>query len=202
MRLLDSKGQILQIVYIADDRFLEDLPDYVKNNFNQKPASRTDELLDRVFAHISHWDLNCDDEDLMAKLIFEKIKSNGTLQLVTRLKQPIPELLIYEFNGTTTFGTFRCDDIVPDEKYENFTVPTSNGYELVFSKSELDEIGGEANPPESELDEAEFYWPSDIVHFFMKSSDEEKMRSYLSKCIVELNLIYNALRLETIAVVE
>lgn len=36
----------------------------------------------------------------------------------------------------------------------------------------------------------------------MKSSDEERMRSYLSKCIVELNLIYNALGLETIAVVE
>jgi len=198
MHLLDSTGQLIQIVYIGNDRFLEDLSHYLKDNFNHKPATGTEELLDRVFAHILHWDLNCDEDDPMAKLVSEKIKSNGTLQLITKLHQPLPELLIYQFNGTTSFDTFRSEDIVPDEQYENFTVPTRDGHTLVFSKSELDEIGGEAHPPESELDEAEIYWPGSIVHFFMKSSDEQRMRSYLSNCIIELNQIYNALGLESI----
>jgi hypothetical protein len=112
----------------------------LKDNFNHKPAAGTEELLDRVFAHILHWDLNCDEEDSMAKLVSEKIKSNGTLQLITKLHQPLPELLIYQFNGTTSFDTFRSEDIVPDEQYENFTVPTRDGHTLVFSKSELDSI--------------------------------------------------------------
>jgi hypothetical protein len=199
MHLLNSNGEKLNVVYVTHDRFLEDLEWYVKENSSRKPATGTVELLDRVCAHILDWKLRSGDADAQAKLVFERMESNGTLQLIAQLGWPIPELVIYKFDGITTFNKFGSDDILPDGKFETFKVLTKTGATLVFSKEELEEAGGEAIPPESECDEAEIYWSSSTVHFFMKACDEEMMRSYLVRCIAELNKVYAGLGLETIA---
>jgi hypothetical protein len=197
MHLLNPHGEILNVVYVAHDRFLEDLESYVNDNFTREPATGTVELLDRVCAHILHWKLKSDDAH--AQAVFKRLESNGLLQLIAQLAWPIPELVIYRFNGVTTFDEFRSDDIVPDQNFDTFTVLTRSGSTLVFSKDELEDAGGEAIPPESEHDEAEIHWPSSAVHFFMKPGDEERMRSHLVRCIDELNKVYASLGLETIA---
>jgi hypothetical protein len=111
----------------------------------------------------------------------------------------MPELVIYEFDGTSVYDGIGSDDIEPDEKFENFTATLETGYKLMMSKEDFEEMGGEVILPDDETDEVTIeYMSSSDVYFFMSEGSQREMHEYLLECVRELNKIYSVLGLKMI----
>lgn len=201
MNIIDKDGDILDHIYTSHDRFLEDLDDYISENFCFSVSiDDTIDLLDCVCGHLLYWQYKTYDDDSQAKLIYDGLfKQNEILQRLIKIGDSTPELVIYEFNGTSLYCSFREDDIeyIPDS--ESFFSMLEENSKLYFTKVEFEEMGGEITLPVDEEDEVyiEFSWSSN-VYFFMKNDDFIKMNDYLYKCILELNNIYLSLEMKVI----
>jgi hypothetical protein len=199
MHVVNDEGKILEHVYRSHDRFLEDLGFYIKNYFDHGASTDTFSLLDQVCAHLMKWEYKTLEEDEGAKNVYHEIQKNEVLRRFTELGYSIPELVIYEFDGTSVYDDFGSKDVEPDEKFENFTATLRIGYTLMMSKEDFEEMGGEVILPDDETDEVtiEYRTPSD-VYFFMSEDSQQEMHEYLLKCVMELNKIYSYLGLKMI----
>jgi hypothetical protein len=201
MNIIDKDGSILDHIYTSHDRFLEDLDDYISKNFCFSVSiDNTIDLLDCVCGHLLYWHYKTYSDDSQSKLIYDGLfKQNEILQRLIKIGDSTPELVIYEFNGTSLYYGFSEDDIeyVPDS--ESYFAMLEDNSKLYFTKEEFAEMGGEITLPVDEEDEVsiEFSWSS-YVYFFMKNEDAIKMNDYLYKCILELNNIYLSLEMKVI----
>ncbi|MEY3498845.1 MAG: hypothetical protein RL308_514 [Bacteroidota bacterium] len=202
MHVINREGIIIEHIYSSHDRFLEDIDDYINENFNFRVSKDNSiDLLDVVCGHLLHWQYKTYQNDEQAKLVYnEKFKENEILKRFINNGDPTPELVLYEFKGISMYYDFSEDDIENSADFETFTASLENGLKLSMSKEEFAEMGGEIILPEEEGDEViiEFSWPSGDVYFFMKKEDEKAMSEYLVKSIVELNTIYASLDLPLI----
>jgi hypothetical protein len=202
MHVINREGIIIEHIYSSHDRFLEDIDDYINENFNFRVSKDNSiDLLDVVCGHLLHWQYKTYQNDEQAKLVYnEKFKENEILKRFINNGDPTPELVLYEFKGISMYYDFSEDDIENSADFETFTASLENGLKLSMSKEEFAEMGGEIILPEEEEDEViiEFSWPSGDVYFFMKKEDEKAMSEYLVKSIVELNTIYASLDLPLI----
>ncbi len=203
MNIIDKDGDILDHIYTSHDRFLEDLDDYISENFCFSVSiDDTIDLLDCVCGHLLYWQYKTYDDDSQAKLIYDgHFKHNEILQRLIKIGDSTPELIIYEFNGKSLYYSFDEDDIKYVHDSESFFAILEKNSKLNFTKEEFEEMGGEITIPVDEEDEVyiEFSWSSN-VYFFMKNDDFIKMNDYLNKCIVELNNIYLSLEMKVVEI--
>jgi hypothetical protein len=201
MNIINKDGDILDHIYSSHDRFLEDLDDYISENFCFSVSiDDTIDLLDCVCGHLLYWQYKTFGDDSQAKLIYDGLyKQNEILQRLIKIGDSTPELVIYEFNGTSLYYSFNEDDIEYVHDSESYFAMLEDNSKLYFTKEEFEEMGGEITLPVDEEDEVsiEFSWSS-YVYFFMKKEDVIKMNDYLNKCIVELNNIYLSLKMKVI----
>lgn len=201
MNIIDKDGDILDHIYTSHDRFLEDLDDYISENFCFSVSiDDTIDLLDCVCGHLLYWQYKTYDDDSQAKLIYDgHFKQNEILQRLIKIGDSTPELVIYEFNGISLYYSFNEDDIEYIHDSDSFFVMLEENSKFNFTKEEFLEMGGEITLPVDEEDEVyiEFSWSSN-VYFFMKNDDFIKMNDYLYKCILELNNIYLSLEMKVI----
>ncbi len=201
MNIINKDGDNLEHIYTSHDRFLEDLDDYISENFCFSVSiDDTIDLLDCVCGHLLYWHYKTYDDDSQAKLIYDGLfKQNEILQRLMKIGDSTPELVIYEFNGTSLYYSFNEDDIKYVHDSESFFALVEKNSKLNFTKEEFEEMGGEITIPVDEDDEVyiEFSWSSN-VYFFMKNDDFIKMNDYLNKCIVELNNIYLSLEMKVV----
>jgi hypothetical protein len=201
MNIINKDGDILDHIYTSHDRFLEDLDDYISENFCFSVSiDDTIDLLDCVCGHLLYWHYKTYDDDSQAKLIYDgHFKQNEILQRLIKIGDSTPELVIYEFKGTSLYYSFNEDDIDYVADSESFCAMLEANSKLYFTKDEFEEMGGEITIPVDEEDEVyiEFSWSSN-VYFFMKNDDFIKMNDHLNKCIVELNNIYLSLEMKVV----
>jgi hypothetical protein len=199
MHVVNDEGKILEYVYSSHDQFLEDLDSYIENYFKYGALTRTFSLLNQVCAHLMNWEYKALEKDEHAKNVYREFQKNEVLQRFAESGSSTPELVIYEFNGTSVYDDFGSDDVEPDENFENFTATLRTGCKLMMSKVEFEEMGGEVILPDDETDEVTIeYMSSSDVYFFMSEDSQQEMHEYLLKCIMELNKIYSDLGLKMI----
>lgn len=201
MNIIDKEGSISDHIYTSHDIFLEDLDHYISENFYFRVSvDDTIDLLDCVCGHLLYWHYKTYSDDSQSKLIYDGLfKQNEILQRLIKIGDSTPELVIYEFNGTSLYYSFNEDDIEYVHDSDSFFALIEENSKFNFTKEEFLEMGGEITLPVDEEDEVsiEFSWSSD-VYFFMKKEDVIKMNDYLNKCIVELNNIYSSLEMKVI----
>lgn len=201
MKIINKNGDVLEHIYTSHDRFFEDIDYYISENFCFSiSVDDIIDLLDCVCGHLLYWQYKTYDEDPQAKLIYDgHFKQNEILQRLIKIGDSSPELVIYEFNGTSLYCSFGEDDIVYIPDSESFCAMLEENSKLYFTKDEFERMGGEINLPEDEDEEIylEFSWSSN-VYFFIKNDDFIKMNNYLKECILELNNIYLSLGMKII----
>lgn len=201
MTIINNDGDILEYFYLSHDRFLEDLDLFISENFCFRVAiNETINLLDCVCGHLLFWHYKSKSDNSQAKLIYDGLfKQNLILNRLIKIGDSTPELVIYEFNGTSLYYSFTENDIeyVPDS--ESFYVMLEGDSKLYFTKEEFEKMGGEITLPTDEDDEViiDFLWSSN-VYFFIKNDNLIKLHDYLHKCILELNTIYLSLEMKII----
>jgi hypothetical protein len=201
MEIINKEGQTLEHIYTSHDRFLEDIDDYIDSNyyFNVSKVD-TIELLDVVCAHLLFCYYESFSEGSQAKLIYDDLfTQNDILKRLTKLGDPNPELVIYEFEGTSLYYDVKSENVSYSDDFETFTAILDNG-KLIMTKEEFEELGAELNFPVDEDEEFsfDFSWSCGDVFFFMSEENQLIMNEYLNQCIVELNRIYSSLNMDTI----
>lgn len=201
MKIINKNGDVLEHIYTSHDRFLEDIDNYISEKFCFSVSiDDTIDLLDCVCGHLLYWQYKTYSNDSQAKLIYDGLfEQNEILQRLIKIGDSTPELVIYEFKGTSLYYSFNEDDIDYVADSEFFCVILEENSKLYFTKDEFERMGGEINLPEDEEEEIylEFSWSSN-VYFFIKNDDFIKMDNYLKECIVELNSIYLSLGMKMI----
>jgi hypothetical protein len=201
MVIINKVGQTLEHIYTGNDRFLEDIDDYISSYYSFRVSEDdTIELLDVVCAHLLFWSYETFNDDSQAKLIYDELFSqNDILKRFTELGDPTPELIIYEFDGTSLYYDVVSENVSYSDDFETFTAVLKNG-KLIMTKEEFEELGAELSYPVDEDEEFyfDFFWSTGDVYFFMSEENQIKMKEYLNKCIVELNRIYSSLNMDTI----
>ncbi len=203
MHVIDKDGNILEHIYSSHDKFLEDIDAYIFDNFCfSVSVNDTIKLLDCVCGHLLYWQYKNYSEDSKAKLIYDgHFKQNEILQRLIKIGDSTPELVIYEFNGTSLYYSFNENDIEYVADSESFFATLEENSKLWFTKADFLEMGGEIILDEEDKDGnfIEFSWSSS-VYFFMKNDNLMKMNEYLNKSILELNNIYSSFNLMKIDV--
>jgi hypothetical protein len=187
------------IAYIDYDDY-RDIDVYLREHFNYKKAEETGELLNRICAHTLHWKLKSEAGDLDAKIVFQKLKENDTLQVVAGLECPTPDMVFQEFLYTVAYDYFRSDKIEPIADSENFEVSAECGSHIILSKTDVERFTRKSfscgsKPDDPNVDSVSFA----TVYVFISPDEEYIMRSYLTQGITQINEIYKSLGLKTIS---
>lgn len=201
MNIIDNDGVILDHIYTTHDRFLEDLDHYISKNFCFSVfVDDTIDILDCICGHLLYWQYKTYSDDFQAKIIYDGLfKQNGIIQRLIKIGDSIPELVIYEFNGTSLYCCFNEDDIEYVANSKTFFAMLEGNSKLYFTQVEFEEMGGEITLPVDEEDELCIEFSSySNVYFFMKNEDLINMKDYLNKCVLELNNIYLSLGMRVI----
>jgi hypothetical protein len=114
-----------------------------------------------------------------------------------------PELVIYEFNGTSVYDEISDDKIkyFPDTDSLEIDLYEKEGI-LHLSKEDFENyFSGEILLPDEEEDEeVQFGHSTGFVLFFMSEQNEEKMNEFLKSCLIALNEVYDSLGMNTIVI--
>jgi hypothetical protein len=194
MHVIDKEGIRLDNIYTNHDRFLEDIDDYINENHVFLVSKNNPiDLMDVVCGHLNYWQYETYSDNQQAKFIYDEcFQQNEIINRLIRLGDPIPELVIYEFNGISVYDELRESNVIHKETYETIEVQLEYNGVLYLSAEELAELGGEINLPEDEDDEVLIdllNWGN--VYYFMNEDDENKMGENMIKCIEEINKIYS-----------
>lgn len=200
MEIINNQGEILEHIYFTGDRWDEDINFFVNAEFKFSVFEESPiDLMEKVCAHLLYWYFESQKGNSQAKEIYEKhISKNKILQRINQNDNPIPELVIYEFNGTSIYDDLNGEEIISNEDLTSFKFDLKEKGQFLISREEFGEMGGEINLPEDEEDEIEIEFYSSDVYFFMTESDQKSLGAYMRLCISELNGIYETLELPTI----
>jgi hypothetical protein len=188
-------------MYTSSVHWLDDLDDFIKCGFQFEKKNIG--LLDLVCAHLLYWDseesnLIRDRENVLAK-VNKKPKLRNILDLGGN-----PELVIYEFNGTSVYDEISDDKIkyFPDTDSLEIDLYEKEGI-LHLSKEDFENyFSGEILLPDEdeEDEEVQFGHSTGFVLFFMSEQNEEKMNEFLKSCLIALNEVYDSLGMKTIVI--
>ncbi|MEY2702206.1 MAG: hypothetical protein RLY43_839 [Bacteroidota bacterium] len=197
MKIINPLGEVLENVYVTSDSWYEDINHFINAEFEFSVREDSPiDLMDKVCAHILHWYFESLNGDNHAKEIYEEhVLKNKILQWLIQDNNPIPEQVIYEFNGVSIYDELNGSQIFSYKNLESFKFDLKEIGQFIISRKEFDEMGGEIYFSEDEI-EIEFY--SSSVYFFMTESDLKSLCEYMLLCILELNAIYESLSLNTI----
>jgi hypothetical protein len=201
MHLVNTEGIVLNHIYNGHDNWLNDLDHFIKWGFQFETKSI--DLLDLVCAHLLYWELEESKGMHEREKVLSKINEKPSLGRVLGLNG-YPELVIYEFNGTSVY------DEISDDKIKYF--PDSDSLEIDLSKKEStlhlskedfeNYFSGEILlPDEDEEDEdVQFGHSTGNVVFFMSEQNEERMDEFLKSCLIDLNEVYDSLGMKPIVI--
>jgi hypothetical protein len=201
MHLVNNEGTVLNNMYTSSVHWLDDLDDFIKWGFQFETKGLG--LLDLVCAHLLYWELEESQGIHDREKVLSKINEKPSLGRVLGLNG-WPELVIYEFNGTSVY------DEISDDKIKYF--PDSDSLEidlsekdsiLHLSKEDFENyFGGEILPPDEDDEEEEFEYGHSTgnVVFFMSKQNEELMDEFLNSCLIALNEVYESLGMKTIVI--
>ena len=195
MYVINKEGLKLDFVYQSHDRFLEDIGFYINENYVFTVSKENPiDLLDVVCGHLLHWYYQTFEEGNQAKLLFhEMFQQNEILNRLIKIGDPIPELVIYEFNGISVYDELIGTNVLPKVTYEIIEVQLDFNGILYLTAEEFGDLGGEITLPEDEEDELNIELSSwGDVYFFMTESNEKSMQEYLIRCIEEINKVYSS----------
>ena len=121
MKLIKD-GETLEHIYSSHDRWLEDLDDFIKTEYCFSVYNNAIDLMDRVSAHLIFW-LNDFDKEECADKVSDKILENKVLKRLTDLGETGgPELIIYEFGGTSIYDECNSGKIIYNEQEDLITI--------------------------------------------------------------------------------
>ena len=201
MHLVNNEGTVLNHMYTGDDHWLDDLDDFIKCGFQFE--TKNEYLLDLICAHLLYWDLDESKGIRDREKVLAEINEKTSLCRVLDLNG-WPELVIYEFNGTSVY------DEISDDKIKYF--PDSDSLEIDLSEKDCtlhlskedfeNYFSGEILlPDEDEEDEdVQFGHSTGFVLFFMSEQNEKKMDEFLKSCLVDLNEVYDSLGMKPIVI--
>ncbi len=199
-------GEELKNFYNSHDSWLYDIDYFMKEEYIFSVKKSPTTLLERVSAHLIYWLNDFMNEEENAEDVIEKIQENDILSRLSDIDDMIsPELIIYDFDGTSVYDDITGDTMTINES--EGLIEFDLGYKgtLCMTKEEFEDHGGSIDifkPDEDEDDvEIDFYFPSGTVYFFMSDENLEKMSEYLLASVEELNKIYKSLGLKTIEIV-
>ena len=195
MHVINKEGIRLDEMYSTHERFLEDIDDYINENYVFRVnRDYSIDLLDVVCGHLLHWQYKTYADDTHARLIYNDFfQQNEILNRLIKTGDPTPESVIYEFDGISVYDDLNDRNVLRKDTYENFEINLDAYGILHLTAEEFEDLGGEITLPEDEEDEVEIDLScSGNVFFFMKESDEEIKQEYMIKCIEELNKIYSS----------
>jgi hypothetical protein len=202
MYIINKEGKKLDEFYWSHDRFLEDIDDYISDNYNFIVSKENSvDLLDVVCGHLLYWYYKALDDEPQAKIIYKDLfQQNEIINRLIKIGDPTPELVIYEFDGISVYDELRDGNVILKESYDTIEINLDYNGILYLTAEEFKELGGEINLPEGDEDDImiDFFGSSGSVYFFMNSNDEIEMNNYLIKCVEELNKIYNTLGMKII----
>lgn len=201
MHLVNNEGTVLNHMYTSHDHWLDDLDDFIKCGFQFE--TKNEYLLDLICAHLLYWDLDESKGIRDREKVLAEINEKTSLCRVLDLNG-WPELVIYEFNGTSVY------DEISDDKIKYF--PDSDSLEIDLSEKDCtlhlskeyfeNYFSGEILlPDEDEEDEdVQFGHSTGFVLFFMSEQNEKKMDEFLKSCLVDLNEVYDSLGMKPIVI--
>jgi len=194
MYVINKEGIRLDLIYLGHDRFLEDIDDYINENHVFKVSRNNPiELMDVVCGHLLYWQYRSHRENQQAKLIFDDyFEQNEIINRLIKIGDPIPELVIYEFDGISVYDELNDRNVIEKETYETIEINLDYNGILILTNEEFEDLGGEITLPEDEDDELciELSCWGD-VYFFMSDSNEKLMGDYMIRCVNEINKIYS-----------
>lgn len=205
MHVINKEGKKLDFIYASHDRFLEDIDDYIKeNHLFEVSRSNYIYLMDVVCGHLKFWQYEKYNENQEFKLIYDNyFQKNHVLHRLMKDGDPIPELVIYEFNGISVYDELNGDNVILKDSFETFEIQVDYNGKLIMTSEEFEDLGGEIILPEDEDDELEIELGcSGDVYFFMEESDEKLMGDYMILCIEEINNIYSIFGLPLIELID
>jgi hypothetical protein len=201
MHLVNNEGTVLNHIYNGHDRWLDDLDPFIKWGFQFETKSI--DLLDLVCAHLLYWELEESKGRHEREKVLSKINEKPSLTRVLGLNG-WPELVIYEFMGTSVYDEISDDKIkyFPDSDYLEIDI-SENDFIFHLSKEDFENyFGGEILLPDEdeEDEEVQFGHLTGNVVFFMSEQNEEKMNEFLKSCLIALNEVYDSLGMNTIVI--
>lgn len=202
MYLINETDQILEHFYTSDDRWLDDISYFIKTNFQYTVnGDNPIDAMDTVCAHLLYWYYESLEHNLIAQEIYnEYISKSHILQKINQNNDPNPELIIYEFNGTSIYDEINDENIIPSKDFKSFKFAIHEKGYLYISRSEFDDMRGEIILPEDDEDEIEIYFSNSDVYFFISEQNQNELLKYMKHCLKELNLIYSKLNLQQIEI--
>ena len=201
MHLINNEGIVLNHMYDSHDCWLDDLDDFIKWGFQFE--TKNIRLLDLVCAHLLYWNLEESKGIRDREKVLAEINEKLTLRRILELDGN-PELVIYEFNGTSVYDEISDDKIkyFPDSDSLEIDLYEKDGT-LHLSKEDFENyFSGEILlPDEDEEDEdVQFGHSTGFVLFFMSEQNEKKMDEFLKSCLVDLNEVYDSLGMNPIVI--
>jgi hypothetical protein len=201
MHLVNTEGIVLNHIYNGHDNWLDDLDDFIKWGFQFETKGLG--LLDLVCAHLLYWELEesqgIHDREKVLSKINEKLSLGRVLGL-----NGYPELVIYEFNGTSVYDEISNDKIKYFPDSDSLEIDLSEKDSILhLSKEDFENyFGGEILSPDEddEDEEVQFGHSTGNVVFFMSEQNEEKMDEFLKSCLNALNEVYDSLGMKTIVI--
>jgi hypothetical protein len=201
MYVINKEGIRLDLIYFGHDRFLEDIDDYIAENYFFKTSKDNPiELMDVVCGHLNYWKYKTYSDNQQAKLIYDEcFQQNEIINRLIKIGDPIPELVIYEFDGISVYDELNDRNVIEKETYETIEINLDYNGILILTAEEFEDLGGEITLPEEEDDELYIDLSCNgDVYFFMTDINEKLMGDYMIRCVGEINKIYSSLGLPLI----
>ena len=201
MHLINNEVIVLNHMYDSHDCWLDDLDDFIKCGFQFE--TKNIGLLDLVCAHLLYWELEESKGIRDREKVLAEINEKPTLRRILELDGN-PELVIYEFNGTSVYDEISDNKIKCFQDSDSLEIDLSEkDCILHLSKEDFENyFGGEILllDDEDEEEEFEFSHSTGNVVFFMSEQNEEKMDEFLKSCLIALNEVYGSLGMKPIVI--
>lgn len=205
MHLVKNDGKVLNYAYMSNVFWLDDLDFFIKSEYRFEVSKGSSvDLLDKVCAHLTYWNTDNREAENISEKVVQKISEHSKLDRILGLNGDIvnPELVIYDFNGTSIYDQISDNKITYIPENESLIIEISEkDCKFILSREDFENyFNGEIMMPEEDDDEIFFGHSTGNVVFFMTPHDEEDMIIYLTSCIKALNEIYESLGMQVIKI--